>query len=284
MYVLKEILLVILILKVVSGANILAVSFVPSVSHQVVFQPIWKELSLRGHKVTVITPNPLRDSALTNLTEIDVSFLYDLISASDSGLAILVNHWKVTRLTLEVLLPALFELIFENSNVTSLLNDTSKGFDVVLAEFVTPTMGAFAAKYNCPLIGISSLSVLSTTQESLGIPLHPTLYPDLFLSTEEKPTLFQKVDALLYTVWMRYYYYSVLLPKYDQIVRKHFGNKILSLEEIERSVSLVFVNTNPIIHKPRAYPPGVVELGRLHIQAKKNLPQVLFRLDVYEST
>lgn len=52
----------------------------PSISHQVIFQPIWKELSLRGHKVTVITPNPLKDPTLTNLTEIDISYMYEHMS------------------------------------------------------------------------------------------------------------------------------------------------------------------------------------------------------------
>uniref|UniRef100_A0A6P7F682 UDP-glucuronosyltransferase 3A1-like n=1 Tax=Diabrotica virgifera virgifera TaxID=50390 RepID=A0A6P7F682_DIAVI len=59
--------------------KILGIFPTPSYSHQIVFQPIWKELSLRGHNVTVVTPHPLNDSSLTNLTEIDVSFVYDIV-------------------------------------------------------------------------------------------------------------------------------------------------------------------------------------------------------------
>ncbi|KAJ8959692.1 hypothetical protein NQ318_021883 [Aromia moschata] len=57
-------------------ANILGIMPTPSYSHQIVYTPLWKELSLRGHNVTVITTNPVRDPKLVNLTEIDIHFVY----------------------------------------------------------------------------------------------------------------------------------------------------------------------------------------------------------------
>ncbi|KAL3288283.1 hypothetical protein HHI36_002731 [Cryptolaemus montrouzieri] len=62
----------------VNSARILGWFVCPSISHQSVFQPIWRELSLRGHEVTVITSDPLNDPTLKNLTEIDVKFSYKL--------------------------------------------------------------------------------------------------------------------------------------------------------------------------------------------------------------
>lgn len=68
--------LLLLLAPQIQSARILGVFTVASISHQTVFQPIWKELSLRGHNVTVVTPNPLRDPSLINLIEIDVSSQY----------------------------------------------------------------------------------------------------------------------------------------------------------------------------------------------------------------
>ncbi|KAF5275158.1 hypothetical protein FQA39_LY18665 [Lamprigera yunnana] len=59
-------------------ANILAIMPTPSYSHQVPFQPIWKELSLRGHQVTTITTDPVKDPSLVNLKEIDLSSAYPI--------------------------------------------------------------------------------------------------------------------------------------------------------------------------------------------------------------
>lgn len=70
------------LLTVSQCANILFVTIFPNPSRQALFQPIWKELSLRGHNVVVITPNPLRDEKLTNLTEIDISKIYNLLWVS----------------------------------------------------------------------------------------------------------------------------------------------------------------------------------------------------------
>src|SRR5699024_6098381 len=65
------------------SANILCFFSFPSYSHQIVYQAIWKELSLRGHNVVVITPNPLNDTTLGNLTEIDVEFSYKFVNRTE---------------------------------------------------------------------------------------------------------------------------------------------------------------------------------------------------------
>lgn len=78
----KRVLIFCALLSFAQCANILFVTSFPSHSHQVMFQPVWKELSLRGHNVIAITPNPLRDESLTNLTEVDISKLYEKIQVS----------------------------------------------------------------------------------------------------------------------------------------------------------------------------------------------------------
>lgn len=50
----------------VGSARILCVFQMAAVSHHQVFQPIWKELSLRGHQVVVVTPYPLKDPGNLN--------------------------------------------------------------------------------------------------------------------------------------------------------------------------------------------------------------------------
>ena len=43
----------------------------------------WKELSPRGHNVTVVTPDPLNDLSLVNITEISIRFSYDLLKPAE---------------------------------------------------------------------------------------------------------------------------------------------------------------------------------------------------------
>ncbi|KAK5638205.1 hypothetical protein RI129_012500 [Pyrocoelia pectoralis] len=64
--------ILLLIISSANAARILGISPIPMYSHQLVFRTLWRELSLKGHQVTALTSHPLRDTALTNLTEIDM--------------------------------------------------------------------------------------------------------------------------------------------------------------------------------------------------------------------
>lgn len=136
-----------LILAVLCGsvapANILGFFGVPSISHQQVYQAIWKELSLRGHKVTVVTPDPLRDPSLTNLTEIDVSYSYETFhNYSLKKFSKPVSHWDFFEMVEAVVTP-INDVQFGHPEVIKLLEDKTKQFDVVLAEPFTYIPSAF---------------------------------------------------------------------------------------------------------------------------------------------
>lgn len=127
----------------IQSANILGFFSIPSISHQIVFQPIWKELSLRGHNVTVITPNPLNDPALTNLTEIDVSFSYDFLkTVATNKFSEGMDHWVYEK-WFHSMLMEMNDVQFRHPKVRELLEDDTKTFDVVLAQPIVPFPAGF---------------------------------------------------------------------------------------------------------------------------------------------
>lgn len=135
------------ILSVLCGtvvpANILGFFGVPSISHQQVYQVIWKELSLRGHNVTVVTPNPLNDPSLTNLTEIDVSYSYEAFrNYSTEKFSRSINHWDAFDI-IEALTAIVNDVQFSHPEVIKLLEDKTRQFDVLLAEPFTLIPSAF---------------------------------------------------------------------------------------------------------------------------------------------
>lgn len=262
----------------VQCARILGVFPVASVSHQVVFQPIWRELSLRGHDVTVLTPNPLRDLSLINLTEIDLGFLYNKLENVHQTLSAGPrNHWTALGLIMNMS-TQLSEWKFESDEVMRLVQDDTVTFDVALVEAVDPATYAFAAKFKCPVIGVASMSILNPTHEAMGNPGHPVLYPDLsspYYGRGGELSFFEKVDALLYDLYLRYMYHFYFLPNVNGFVRKYFGDKSIDIRDVEKNMSLLFLNTNPVFHGPRAYGPNIIELGgAMHLQPKKPLPTV----------
>lgn len=258
----------------VRSANILGVFNIPSVSHQVVFQPIWRELSLRGHKVTIMSPNPVNDSSLTNLTEIDMNFLYKDVVLLDKEMAGGMDHWHWTR-AIDSFIKVHTKSFFSYKKVQDLINDNSSSFDLVLVEALYPAAAAFAIKFNCPLIGIASLDVPSPVHDLLGNPGHSVLYPDLSTTFKDDMTFFEKVDAVLFYWYHRYMFFYHTFPNMDKVIRQYFGSSIPDLKEICKNMSMVLLNTNPIVHKPRPYGPNTIEMGgRMHLKQKKPLPAV----------
>lgn len=255
-------------------AKILGIFHVPSISHQVVFQPIWKELSLRGHDVTIITTDPLNDPELTNLTEIDIGAkLYERIENISSVLATKPSHW---------LLNAIFFLrtdkyadhIFSNSKVVALINDETRKFDVVLSEYSVPLGSFFAAKYKCPLVAVTSTLMSHPVLRSLGIPTHPVLYPETAAPYDDH--FADRVKSLLYSIFSQILHSWVVIPKLDRIMKQHLGDDLPYYGDIEKNASVVLLTTNPIIHGPRPFGPNVIPIGRLHIKPLNPLPQVTY--------
>lgn len=275
-------LLLLLAVSTTYGARILGVFTTSSVSHQVVFQPIWKELSLRGHDVVVITPNPLRDPKLTNLTEIDVSFLYTYPN-EQNVVTHERTHWDLLRMKSWNMRD--LGGIIEHPPVADMLRNKNISFDLMIAEVFSTVVTPFSYRFNCPLVGIASLSVLSPTHEAIGNPAHPLLHPDLTTTFGEDMTFWEKIDAVLFAIVQRIKHYADGLPRFDAELRRYFGPDMPYLGDLERNMSLLLLNTNPVIHGARAYTTAVVELGMMHLKKKKALPRVtnLFSLLLFIS-
>ncbi|XP_045463154.1 UDP-glycosyltransferase UGT5-like [Harmonia axyridis] len=252
----------------VENANILFITTFPSYSHQIVFQPVWKELSLRGHNVTALALNPLNDKSLTNLTEIDLSYLFKLRKRIPKKiLKVVFEKPSFTSVFIREILQVDFVLKFHENilnqhAVLKLINEDYK-FDVVVAEWIYPLAGAFATRYNCPLVGMTSLGAPLTLLDTVGNPSHPIYAPDHNLPVGRELSLYDRILSTLYAVFARSLYYWYGAPKIDASMRKFFGDGMPYITDIARNVSILLLNRNPVFHKIMPVVPAIVELGRV---------------------
>ncbi|KAF2878851.1 hypothetical protein ILUMI_27315 [Ignelater luminosus] len=258
------------------GARILGIVPTPSYSHQIAFRPLWRELSLRGHQLTVLTTDPMNDKSLTNLTEIDLHFSYELWN---QRLGDLINKGHDNPLKfIELMLntsSAVIELQLQHKDVQALIHNETQHFDLLMNEFLFPTMFAFSERFKCPTIAMTSLDAPNGVYQIVGNPTHPVVNPDVVLPFTGKLNFFERVISVLYNLVSRYYYNS-LLPKEDLVVEKYFGKGYPSLEEIPKRISMLFVNSDPIFHQIRATVPTVIQIrGGKHLAASKPLPKDL---------
>lgn len=256
------------------SANILGVALHPSYSHQVVFRPIWKHLSLRGHSVTVLTTDPMNNSSLTNLTEIDLSIAYDIWKSSkiievSRKEGFLTFFWKSMDVGERIM-----KTQMELNEVKDLLENQNRTFDLLIVEPVYMLGLGFAERFKCPLVYVLSTGAITTLHGSVGNPTHPLLYP-AFLTPFNNPANFLERLTRFLLHFIEQILKPILYSRNNKLLKEYFGEKA-SLENISSRVSLIFANTNPALSVPRPSVPAMVSLGGgFHLEDPKPLPTEL---------
>ncbi|CAG9765459.1 unnamed protein product [Ceutorhynchus assimilis] len=253
------------------GAKILGIFMTPSYSHQIVFQPIWKELSLRGHEVTVYTPSPLNDPSLTNLTEYDLSFSFEYMKQLEKAQYDFNKFFNIFEQISEAQLnhPYLKDLLKKANNQT---------FDLLLVEYLWSPYYAFKEIYNVPMVGITSLPLTIASSDHLGMERHPVVDPDLALQFSKAETFKQRVHAWIHSWLFRLVVNYKMVPKLKKQMKKHFGKVDKTTAELAKEVSLVLGNYNLALQNVRPITPNFIPISAIHVQPQKPLPTDLSKI------
>ena len=258
--------------------RILGVIPTPSISHQLVFRPLWKHLSLRGHQVVVLTTDPVKDPALQNLKEMDLHFAYDVINRVHN-LSNIFNEFTGKPLQMMHAIITAFNDVcnveLQNVDVSNIIEDQDEYFDLVIIEILRPEMLAFGHRFNCPVIGVTSMDVPSVVYESLGNPINSITNPDFRLALAGKLTFKERIVSVIFDLVATTYVYFHVKALSDNTIQKHFGN-YPTINELISKIDMLFINVHPAFHGVRPLCPNIITIGSgLHLQHPKPLPQVI---------
>ncbi|XP_050315571.1 UDP-glycosyltransferase UGT4-like [Anthonomus grandis grandis] len=273
MWLIKTILIhcAILLCKPANGARILGIFMTPSYSHQIVFQPIWRELSLRGHEVTVYTPSPLNDPSLTNLTEYDLGFSFKQMQDKEKA-AFDASKWFDIFLKVS-------EAQLNHPYMQDLINNVdNKTYDLLLVEYLWQPFYAFKEIYKVPMVGITSLPLSLGNSDALGIEKHPVVDPDLLLQFSRAENLQQRVISWLHN-WLYRLVASVKFkPIFNKQMEKYFKGVTKTCWDLAKEVALVIGNYNFALQNVRPITPNFVTISAIHVKPQKPLPEDLGNL------
>lgn len=239
-------------------ANILAIVPTPSYSHQVAFTTLWKELSLRGHKVTVLTTDPQSDPELTNLTEIDMQWSYKYFNNVSKMVEGSMNMWNTFDAFIDIT-----TRISEEQLSYGPIQDLMKGkhhFDLLLLEGLFAEFLGFAEIYHCPKILISSLDALTFIHGFFGNPVHPLLNPEYFTPFYGDLAFKERVVGVIFYLYFSIHTTGHFLRQKQNILSKYFNTKS-TIEELISDVDMLFLNVNPVLQKVRALGPSTITIG-----------------------
>ncbi|CAH1989793.1 unnamed protein product [Acanthoscelides obtectus] len=262
------------LLALTSGARILGLVPTPSYSHQTALWPIWKKLASRGHKVTLITANPINDPKLSNLTEINIRETYKIWTPMYKNMKALHDPFKINDVILPTLL-AVSEYIFDNEEVKALTrNDTT--FDIVIVETMFPEMLIFGEIFKCPTVCLSSMGGAIRVHESIGNSVHPVVYPELMLPYYKDLTFKERITSVLYYLAYKFRFEPQSLNVKNNALKKYFGENAPSITQLLDKVSMTFLDVHPALDGARPIGPNTVNFGGMvHIRDPQPLPKDL---------
>ena len=258
-----------LTLSLMESAKILGIFHYPSYSHQVVYQRLVKDLADRGHQLTILTADRM-NSSHPNITEIYLHSSYEeninfvecrQFFFAQIIISILLAQFKRTERQLNQ--PEVQELIVNHKNYI---------FDLVILEYLlaSPMLG-FAELFDCPVIGISAISIGIPVHELLGNPINPSIFTEIILPAQHGRLKFVERfwSFWYYVVGSKIVYHTIVERIMTNQVKKYFVNFTGTMDDLEDRVDLVFVNTHPVLDYIRPITPNTVQLGFMHVEPPK---------------
>lgn len=270
--------------RIALGANILAIFPAPSYSHTIASKVLTQALADRGHTIYLITTDP-RPMNHPNITQIDLSFSYKMW---EDGFDFV--WYKENNIGIEVMIKSFVSTIYDvlvrqlnSTGVQYLINHRDElKFDLVIVE----AMGflpyhAFAELFNAPLIGFNSFDAPMEVHLMQGNFVNPFVVNEaaLFPYINHRLTLMQRLNVL-YTFLKIFYTISIrpdIWNNYITITKRFFPMIDRSPLEMLNKIEFLMVNTHPALGFTRPLVPTTIQLGFIHIEAPKPLPNDLQR-------
>ncbi|KAM3963660.1 UDP-glycosyltransferase UGT5-like isoform 1-T1 [Aphomia sociella] len=261
----------------VDSARILGLFPHTGKSHQMVFEPLLKRLAEVGHHVTVVSFFPLKnppqnytDVSLEGIAKVGIETIDLAWFENRKGLLDVIGFNKfISRFgALYPLNVMALEVCSKLVSHPSLKEVLKNKYDVVLIEqFNSDCMLGLLKIYGieAPLIGLSSTGLFPWSAERIGLPDNPSYTPILSSPTNNVMNFVERLENTILNVYYKLWYRYTIQIKEQEIIEKHFGRKIVDLNDLAKNTTLMLMNGFHTLNGVQDLLPGVVEVGGMHL-------------------
>ncbi|CAL8107618.1 unnamed protein product [Orchesella dallaii] len=265
----------------VTTSKILFLLPIASKSHKNVFDPLIDALLSRGHELTVVSPVKSSKN-YTNLREIHPVTVEEISnSPAMSGGNMFENRRKGKLAVLlsfdNTFIEEVCHKFYRNEEINGILKTREK-FDLAFVNAVPNQCVLGLVNYlNIPHIYLGSLPLTNAHIGGVGGFFPRSFVPSPFSPFIDKMSFMERVINFIIEMLSGHLYYQ---KQSSDIYRQYLGNDIPTVEEIDRNVSMIFMNTNFLLTFPRPLLPDIVEVGGMHCKygRKSKLPSDLEEL------
>ncbi|XP_035783931.1 UDP-glucuronosyltransferase 1A7-like [Anopheles albimanus] len=275
----QPILLSLALLAVVAlsdGYKILFLVPFPGPSHWLMMKHFIRELADRGHEVTCITAFKYGEPAPPRYTEVLIDPPYPirktfpvegLFAASQSSdFEKLSMYWNMGINTSRHGL--------ESEPVRQFIARRDLTFDLIVAEqFFQESWLMFAHQYDAPIVTISTYGYSDFFDRIMGLRTPLSFVPHMIFSYEDDMNIVDRAHNLFISMYDRYYRNRYYLPEQNRMAQEAFadwaaetGRSLPNVADLEKSISVILVNSHPVLNRPRPTIRGLVDIGGAHIR------------------
>lgn len=277
------------VLGVVSCANILIIFPHHGKSHFMNVKPYFQELARSGHNITVISFFPLKPHEQADLPNYhDVSLRgtlqlttnnVSITNFESNGLSSLLSPTINNLMVLHGLTTFTRNAIIKSPTLNRFIDQVLTGehrFDLVITEtFQMDLFLGLIYRMQVPFISVTTCNLFAWSADRIGQPQNPSYVPTNIDFFNDQMTLIERVKNTISLFLMKTVHPFVFLRAEQAFAEERFGPGIPPLQEIAKNTSLLLANIHFSLNKPRPVVPQLIEVGGLHIQPPKPLPQDL---------
>ncbi|XP_017761425.1 PREDICTED: UDP-glucuronosyltransferase 2C1-like [Eufriesea mexicana] len=248
-----------------NGARILSLFPHQAKSHYVVFEPLLKKLSEKGHQVVSVTHFPQK-KPLANFTDVNITnSLPSLVGTKVFMSAARISKWARLKGLLNFGVPTC-DPVLNHPALKKILQSKEK-FDVFIVElFASDCFLGIAHALDIPIVigAISSVN-LPWSNDILRNPENPSYVPNWFSDRTDQMDLFERSVNFLDFFFNRLAFRYLSDKPSHEVAKIHFGVDLPDFDAIRSRISLILTNAHPAVSTPRPLAAGLKQLGGIHI-------------------
>ncbi|XP_040157906.1 UDP-glycosyltransferase UGT5-like [Anopheles arabiensis] len=253
-----------------SAAKILAVFPSISKTNYLFGQVLFEALAARGHNVTIVSPFEVQ-YAYENIRQLRITGLFSHIE--DYGLHANVftkrdksSFYGNTNVIYGT--AALADYTLGHPALQELLKNPTETFDLlILDQVLCESLLGLAYHYGVPAVVYSADAPNKYTNEMVGNPHNPAYNPIPSLGYSDRMHLVQRVWNTFVSICEQFNYKYLYLPSQEAVYQRYFARRDLPpLLDLIHNVSLVLINSHPVINFARPFVPNMIEIGGAHIR------------------
>ncbi|EAT35941.1 AAEL011937-PA [Aedes aegypti] len=253
----------------IHGSKILAVFPSTSKTNYILGQVLFEQLASRGHEITVISPFEIEYDS-ENIKQIKLTGMFAHLEDYGMNTNIFTKWDKSSFYGNNNLIygtAAMADYTLGHPKVQELLKSDAS-FDLLLLDQVLcDSLLGLANHYDVPAIVFSSTATNKFSNEMVANPHNPAYNPISSLGYSDRMSFDQRLWNTLVSISEQFNYKYLYLPSQEVVYQRHFAKKNLPpLLDVIHNVSVVLVNSNPMINYPRPVVPSMIEVGGMHLK------------------